>query len=801
MTDTTAVTVSTSTFLTTILPVLAARERIEIRAFAPGLRDERRFARNVRQAVDIARTLWLERDVYVGVAARDGRGGKAENVTRTVVVWCDLDFKCFHDGETGARAAITQFPFPPSIVVATGHGLHCYWLLHEPYERDDEPRLRGVMRGINAVLGDGARSPLDQVDDLARVMRLPGTWNRKDPRHHLRVRVETFEPKRRYDLSDFEEAGIWAEAMNRNGHAAPLPDVLHEGKGRNNAIASLLGSLRRRGASEGELHDVAQKINESRCRPPLDSTEVEGIVRSIARYAPAVNGTKPAALFKTNTASPVGANDATPVTEPEPSMNGAAAPAPPFPIEVLPGITRRYADESRTALGVPSELVAVPLLVNAAAAIGRNRVIEAKPGWREPAVLYAAIVSPPGTAKTPAMSAARYPLDVLQMDAKEAHERQVARWEAEIAALEKNVPKPERPRMVAIFTTDATIEAIAQATSTSPGLVMVKDELVSWVRSCDAYRGGRGGDRQAWLSGWSGTVIKTDRKNVDSIYAPNPRVSVVGGVQPDMLIELADEAGRHDGFLDRLLWAWPESEPSRWTEDTVSEEAKRDIVTLFRSLRVQHDPPLVVTLGAEAKATFVEWFNDNAARTRHTTGLTAGMYAKLPAQALRLALILDALAHPDARSHAVSGETMHSALRLVEYFRRHAHRVLTRFGVVAVDASGVTGKVLRVLQKADGAWVNRTDLHQRLGGHTMASAVTMAAEELVAQGRVERRVLQPEGGGRPSEQYRVIASIERVVASEPSEDSEETEETPEAMVTSSVSSESSPGFDVEETVV
>ncbi len=44
-------------------------------------------------------------------------------------------------------------PLPPSIIVASGHGLHAYWLLHEPWlfeNDDDRHRAASVLPGRDA---------------------------------------------------------------------------------------------------------------------------------------------------------------------------------------------------------------------------------------------------------------------------------------------------------------------------------------------------------------------------------------------------------------------------------------------------------------------------------------------------------------------------------------------------------------------------------------------------------------------------------------------------------------------------
>jgi putative DNA primase/helicase len=56
---------------------------------------------------------------------------------------------------------------------------------------------------------------------------------------------------------------------------------------RNSTLASLAGSMRRRGMSAAAIEAALQVTNDERCAPPLEAREVRGIAVSIARYAPA----------------------------------------------------------------------------------------------------------------------------------------------------------------------------------------------------------------------------------------------------------------------------------------------------------------------------------------------------------------------------------------------------------------------------------------------------------------------------------------------------------------------------------
>jgi putative DNA primase/helicase len=64
----------------------------------------------------------------------------------------------------------------------------------------------------------------------------------------------------------------------------PIP----EGK-RNSALASLAGTLRRKGFPQGVIEKVLQDVNAEQCQPPLPEGEVSRIAQSISRYEPEEN--------------------------------------------------------------------------------------------------------------------------------------------------------------------------------------------------------------------------------------------------------------------------------------------------------------------------------------------------------------------------------------------------------------------------------------------------------------------------------------------------------------------------------
>jgi len=158
------------------------------------------------------------KDVYFGVGlagANFNRRNAASEIVAIVGLWADIDLaapwrpgKSLPKTQEEARSILEKLPLAPSVLVDSGHGLHAYWLFKEPWAFEtEEERLVAAKtaRGWVETIRSAARSlgwDVDSVGDLARVLRLPGTVNRKsDPPVEVRV-VESND--RRYNPGDFE---------------------------------------------------------------------------------------------------------------------------------------------------------------------------------------------------------------------------------------------------------------------------------------------------------------------------------------------------------------------------------------------------------------------------------------------------------------------------------------------------------------------------------------------------------------------------------------------------------------------
>jgi hypothetical protein len=412
--------------------------------------------------------------------------------------------------------------------------------------------------------------------------------------------------------------------------------------------------------------------------------------------------------------------------------------APPFPTDALPEAARRFVEEGAQAIGCASDLLALPVLAVLSAGIGASRVVEIKRSWREGATLLLAVVTPPGEKKTPAANAARRPVLKRQAEKRQQfkankgeHERQVREWKAHCrdarSAGETEPPPPPEPIMERTYADDTTVESLVGILEDNPrGVLIYKDELTGWVRGMDQYKaGGKGADRQHWLSMWSNQAIVVDRKSRqgDPTYVERPWVSLVGGIQPAMLPELGGSI--EDGLLDRFLFAFPRHSHTDLSDAEIGADTEAQYADLYdklSSLRMTEDEigqetPNVVPMSWEARRLFKE-IHDQIGRETLEPGFPQrlqGVWAKMRGYLARISLIL-ALCRSvqDGQPEQVEEEDVKNATRIVAYFKAHARRV---YGEVrsTTPEDLLAGEISEFLHDHDGEWSgSATELYEEL---------------------------------------------------------------------------------------
>lgn len=213
--------------------------------------------------------LWIDIDVQ-------GPGHSAENLPATM---------------DAAMSFVQSFPLQPTMLVATGGGLHGYWLFKELWEFDDDEERqfaqalsRRFQFTLQAIAKEAHQWDIDSTYDLARVLRLPGTYNVKnDP---VLVEVVRFDDLCRYNPDDFEpylrELPDEPDRPRRTVDPATILAGIPEGN-RDNSIFKYAASLRARGVDKSEAEILVLQAAAS-CTPPFSREAALEKLESAWRY-------------------------------------------------------------------------------------------------------------------------------------------------------------------------------------------------------------------------------------------------------------------------------------------------------------------------------------------------------------------------------------------------------------------------------------------------------------------------------------------------------------------------------------
>ncbi len=268
-------------------------------------------------------------NVLFGTCPRLGSGGQYGQAWQIRVVrtlWVDVD-DC---GVAEALERCKKAGLPkPSIVVNSGNGAHLYWLLSEPYLVDDvdaPPAVRTeftdqgegkkkkarkyikgpdgeklyldlpanrqelspkAIRAQDVLAGIAAAVDGDHTQDLSRMLRVPGTMNRKNERSGAKpVPCELVEcdPQRRYPFSEFEKFADTSPARKEREKIAKvkLPTVRKPSAGKLDKFNRLI--LACDTADDGTRSEADWALVKFAIEKGLDRAEVWQHVRSIGKF-------------------------------------------------------------------------------------------------------------------------------------------------------------------------------------------------------------------------------------------------------------------------------------------------------------------------------------------------------------------------------------------------------------------------------------------------------------------------------------------------------------------------------------
>lgn len=508
-------------------------------------------------------------------------------------------------------------------------------------------------------------------------------------------------------------------------------------------------------------------------------------------------------------------------------------------------------DEAERADKMPVDFVAVSLLSSLGSVLGTKVTIKPKSlgDWRVVTNLWSAVVGTPSMKKSPAYEAGLRPLSQLIDEAKETSKGKgldkktaknlvnqefaglneeliikmraeklsaeqelkelkkeltkikdetergelflkIAKQELRIEANKKNeVINNEEILEKRYQTADITIEALSVLEVNNPnGILVFRDELFGLFAFLEKD-GGLG--RTYFLEGWNGTgSYQIDRIGRGSQFIPNHCLTVMGGIQPDKLINYLEPAIKglgNDGLIQRFqLLVYPDIENWEYVDREPDIDARNAVDSIFESMDKLNEVSLC-SIGAnssdnynkgpyfifsdEAQKLFIEWMT-----SLHTKKIQnedhqiiqehLSKYPKLMAGLALLFHIIDGINL--GAIGGVSKRATEMAIEWCDYLESHARRI---YGLVLYSsknkASTLANKLIKLPEsdkwRTDGfsardvfrkSWKSLTDIqHVYEALDILKEECWLHVEEVEATAK----------GGRPTKRYWINPKIYEMI--------------------------------------
>ena len=331
-----------------------------------------------------------------------------------------------------------------------------------------------------------------------------------------------------------------------------------------------------------------------------------------------------------------------------------------LPIDMFGEAAKSWAMAFSEAYQVSLDLVAATMLIGVGMAANRKATVTFGNYTNRPS-LWVAIVAPSGYNKSEPIAKIMNPLESLNKELVEYTRKEFAKWKADG---EKGAP----PAKLKLIISDSTPEIRNELLSKN-GLLVLRDEIFGFLKDLNRYT--QSGEIETLLSIWSSKSFSIDRKTSTSFFVENPFLSIIGGVQPELM---ADAFGGKNfegsGFLARWLFLWPYSSrvPEDIVEDTISKEVETGWNGLIQNL--WRMPVQNFKLSPEAVEVYRQYlrYTANIMNGEDCESGVRAMLAKMRIYAIRLALVIHLLRHGHKAPEMIDGYAMNASVKSCNAF-------------------------------------------------------------------------------------------------------------------------------------
>lgn len=363
-----------------------------------------------------------------------------------------------------------------------------------------------------------------------------------------------------------------------------------------------------------------------------------------------------------------------------------------FPIEVFPPLFRDLITGCKDALNFPVDYTGTAILSAVSTAIGKSRKMKVKNQWHEYASLFIAVVGNSGVAKSHPIALVFKPLEKIEGERVKRFAKDYKEYEDYLALSQKDkkdnkdIGQSVKPILVKTIIIDFSHEVLCQRLADNDrGCIVISDELATVLIGMNAYS--KGDRTSTYLTFWSNKSTSVDRIGKPiPLWIPEPYLNMIGGLQPRMVTKLFPADKTDNGFLQRILFAFPDNVQKESINDHELDEAVFEKYSqwieqcqldnpVYINPETESPEPRILNWGLDAKAFFYEWQRDNSIEVNESAEMLKGeMLSKFDIHFVRLCIILQVM--QDYKSNEISLKAARGAEKLCTYFKHNAMKIL-----------------------------------------------------------------------------------------------------------------------------
>lgn len=324
--------------------------------------------------------------------------------------------------------------------------------------------------------------------------------------------------------------------------------------------------------------------------------------------------------------------------------------------------------------------------------IGSSADLYVFSGYIEHSILWCGKFAPTGSKKTAFFNEYVNPAKIIENDLVEENKKEMGKYMQALEEYKENKKQgfaPQIPIPKSFYETRFTLEYIFKALNENPkGLLVARDELIGWITEMDAHRNKPNQDITSWLDFFGGDLTTRGTIKHGKVSVARPRISICGGIQPQLFQEAFNFRASVSGLTSRILFIDPPEKNEIEYEKPKPEVYKslqQEYLALANKLYYMPFRLLKYEKGAfEAIEEWNDMMDKKGRMVRIQNELTtfctdeeltvlSGYYSKFSIFSHRFSLILALIHNPSAT--VVTEEIALKAIRLADFLAKEQLRI------------------------------------------------------------------------------------------------------------------------------